>query len=69
MSLSVKRPSKSEATRKRILEQVTDEVEKTRRLNADVPESLFRRIKIRSVEEGRPHSEITRELWMEYLSK
>ena len=69
MTLSVKRPSKSEDTRNRLLEQVTDASEKTRRLNADIPESLFRQIKIKSAEEGRPHSEITRALWIEYLRK
>ena len=69
MTLSVNRPSKHETTRKRILEQVTDQKEKMRRLNADVPDSLFRRIKIRSIEEGRSVSDITRNLWLEYLRK
>lgn len=69
MTLSVKRPSKSEQTRKRILEEVTDTSEKTRRLNVDVPDSLFRRIKIRALEEDISYSEITRQLWLEYLSK
>jgi hypothetical protein len=39
-----------------------------KRLNADVEVSLYRRIKARAVDEDRTISEITRQLWIEYLS-
>lgn len=68
MALSTKRPSKSEETRKRIMQDVTDISEKKRRLNAEIEESLYRRIKGRAAEEGRSISDITRNLWIEYLS-
>ena len=69
MALSAKRPSRGDETRKRILKDVTDVKEKKKRLNADIEETLYRRIKMKSVEEGRSISDITRDLWSEYLSK
>ena len=69
MALSAKRPSKGEQTRKRIMQDITDLTEKRRRLNAEVPESLYRAIKLKAAEEDRSISEITRDLWAEYLSK
>ena len=69
MALSAKRPSKGDETRKRIMQDVTGMTEKRRRLNADVEDSLYRRIKLRAAEEDRSISEITRDLWTEYLSK
>ncbi len=68
MALSAKRPSKGEELRKKILNEVRDEKEKTKRLNAEIEENLYKKIKWRAVEEGRSVSEITRELWIEYLS-
>lgn len=68
MALSAKRPSKGEQTRKRIMQDITDLTEKRRRLNAEVPESLYRAIKLKAAEEDRSISEITRDLWAEYLS-
>ena len=69
MALSAKRPSRGDETRKRILHDVTDTSEKKKRLNAEIEESLYRQIKMRAVEEGRSISDITRDLWSEYLSK
>ncbi|MEM9716012.1 MAG: hypothetical protein AAF826_05790 [Pseudomonadota bacterium] len=69
MALTSKRPSKADETRSRLLRDVSDATEKKRRLNADVEDSLYRQIKVRAAEEGRTISEITRELWLEYLSK
>jgi hypothetical protein len=69
MALSAKRPSRGDEARKRILHEVMDETEKKKRLNAEIEESLYRRIKMKAVEEGRSISDITRELWSEYLSK
>lgn len=70
MGLSAKRPSRGDEARQRILQEVTDTAtEKKKRLNADIEESLYKRIKMKSVEEGRSISDITRDLWSEYLSK
>lgn len=69
MALTTKRPSKADDTRQRLMQDVTDMGEKKRRLNADIEESLYRRIKGRAAEEGRTIADITRELWLEYLSK
>jgi len=69
MALSAKRPSRGDEARKRILHEVMDSTEKKKRLNTEIEESLYRRIKMKAVEEGRSISDITRELWSEYLSK
>lgn len=69
MALTSKRPSKGDENRARLLRDVADTTEKKRRLNADVEDSLYRQIKVRAAEEGRTISEITRTLWIEYLSK
>ena len=67
--LSKNRPSKATKTREKLLKEVTDTSEKKRRLNTDIEDSLYKRIKIQAIEEGRSISEITRQLWFEYLSK
>ena len=70
MALSAKRPSRGDEARQRILKEVTGTApEKKKRLNAEIEESLYKRIKMKSVEEGRSISDITRDLWSEYLSK
>jgi len=69
MGLSAKRPSRGDETRQRILHEVTETTEKKKRLNAEIEEGLYKRIKMKSVEEGRSISDITRDLWSEYLSK
>ena len=69
MGLSSKRPSRGDEARQRILHEVTETNEKKKRLNAEIEESLYKRIKMKSVEEGRSISDITRDLWSEYLSK
>lgn len=69
MALSAKRPSKGEETRQKIMQDVTEAGEKKRRLNADFEESLYKRMKFKSVDEGRSIAEITRALWIEYLDK
>ena len=69
MALSAKRPSRGDEARHRILKEVTETTEKKKRLNADIEECLYKRIKMKSVEEGRSISDITRDLWSEYLSK
>ena len=69
MALSAKRPSPGDEARKRILHEVTETPEKKKRLNAEIEEALYRKIKIKAVEEGRSISDITRDLWSEYLSK
>ncbi|WP_299154587.1 plasmid partition protein ParG [uncultured Tateyamaria sp.] len=69
MALSAKRPSRGDDVRKRILHEITETTEKKKRLNAEIEETLYRKIKMRAVEEGRSISDITRDLWSEYLSK
>lgn len=69
MALSAKRPSRGDDARKRILHEITDTTEKKKRLNAEIEETLYRKIKMRAVEEGRSISDITRDLWSEYLSE
>jgi len=70
MALSAKRPSQGDEARKRLLHEVTGTTEKKKkRLNAEIEEALYRRIKMKAVEEGRSISDITRDLWSEYLNK
>jgi len=69
MALSAKRPSRGDEARQRILHEVTETTEKKKRLNAEIEENLYKRIKMKSVEDGRSISDITRDLWSEYLSK
>lgn len=69
MALSAKRPSRSDEARRRLMSDVTETSEKKKRLNAEIEESLYRQIKMKAVEEGRSISDITRNLWIEYLSK
>ena len=69
MALSAKRPSRGDEARRRILDEVREASGKKRRLNAEIDESVYRQIKMRAAEEGRSISDITRDLWLEYLSK
>lgn len=69
MGLSAKRPSRGDEARQRILQEVTETATEKKRLNAEIEESLYKQIKMKSVEEGRSISDITRDLWSEYLSK
>lgn len=69
MALSSKRPSQRDEIKARLLNDVAETKEKKRRLNAEIEDSLYRRIKGRAAEEGRTISSITRDLWIEYLSK
>jgi hypothetical protein len=71
MRLSAKRPSRGDEARQRILQEVTETsiAEKKKRLNAEIEEGLYRKIKMKAVEEGRTISDITRDLWEEYLKE
>ena len=69
MALTAKRPSKGDATRSRLMQDVTDQTAPKKRLNAEIEDDLYRQIKRQMAEEGRSISEVTRELWIEYLSK
>ena len=69
MALSSKRPSQRDEIKTRLLNDVAEKNEKKRRLNAEIEDSLYRRIKGRAAQEGRTTSSITRDLWIEYLSK
>jgi hypothetical protein len=69
MALTAKRPTRGDEARSRIMQEVTETTEKKRRLNAEIEDSLYRQIKAKAVEEGQSISQITRSLWLEYLSK
>ncbi|WP_373502419.1 hypothetical protein [Aestuariivirga sp.] len=69
MALSSKRPSQRDEIKARLLNDVAETNEKKRRLNTEIEDSLYRRIKGRAAEEGRTISSITRDLWIEFLSK
>jgi hypothetical protein len=64
--LKVQRPSKQ---KDRLLQEVLETGESKKRLNAVVEAALYKRIKACAVEEDRSISDITRALWLEYLSK
>ena len=66
MGLSAKRPSR---IKERLLQDVTATGEPKKRLNADVEASLYRRMKAQALKEDRTVADITRSLWVEYLSK
>lgn len=65
--LSTKRPSRT--VKDQLIAEVRETGSAKKRLNADVEAALYKRIKSRAVAEERTISEITRELWIEYLSK
>ena len=67
MPLTAKRPSRGDEARKRIMQDIKEGSEKKRRLNAEIEDTLYRRIKIKAAEENRTISDITRELWIEFL--
>ena len=69
MALKTKRPSRGDETRARLMQDIMDTSEKKRRLNAEIEETLYRQIKGKAAAEGRSISDITRELWADYLSK
>jgi hypothetical protein len=69
MALSSKRPSRHDESRSKLMRDVTETIERKRRLNAEIEDGLYRRIKARAAEDGRTISDITRELWLEYLSR
>lgn len=66
MALSTRRPSR---IKDQLLEEVRKPSELKKRLNADVEATLYRRIKGQAALEDRSISDITRQLWVEYLSK
>ena len=69
--MSARRPSRGEAVRERMLRDVAsgELTGRARRLSVEVGGDLAREIKIRAATEDRTISEITRQLWIEYLRK
>ena len=63
--LQAQRPSRKE----RLTEMVKADAPDTKRLNTVIEADLYRRIKTRAAQEERSISDITRKLWIEYLSK
>lgn len=68
MSLTAKRPSKRDEMTSRLMDTMTDGADLTR-VNFDIERSLYKKFKIRCVEEGRPMSDILRVLITDYLKK
>ncbi len=66
MSLSAKRPTRM---KEHLLQEVTNTDGPKKRLNAQVEANLYRHIKTQAAREDRSISDITRQLWLEYLSK
>lgn len=66
MALTAKRPSRA---KEHLLHEVTSDDEPKKRLNVVVEQSLYSRMKRRAVDDQESISEITRRLWIEYLSK
>ena len=66
MALTTKRPSQQ--PRERLRQEVVSADEPKKRLNAEIEASLYRRIKAQAAHEDRTISDITRALWLEYLS-
>ncbi|WP_226584242.1 hypothetical protein [Acuticoccus sediminis] len=65
--LSAKRPSRT--VKETLMAEVRDApAGAKKRLNAEVEAVLYKRIKSQAVAEERTISEITRQLWIEYLS-
>jgi len=62
--LQAQRPSRKQS----LHEQVKTDHPGNKRLNAEIETDLYRRIKTRAAHEGRSISDITRHLWVEYLS-
>lgn len=67
MALTARRPSRGDEARERIMHEIKEGSEKKRRLNAEIEDSLYRRIKIKAAEKNRTISDITRELWIGFL--
>lgn len=65
---------KAKTTKLRVSEGKSDAIkevtrEKTRRLNANIPESLYRDLQLRATQEGRKLNDLVIEWVNEYLSK
>lgn len=67
MSLSAKRPSKT--VKEKLMDDVLETDAPKKRLNVDFEISLYKQIKTKALMEDRSVADITRELWIEYLSK
>jgi phage gp29-like protein len=68
MVLKTQRPSQREQKKQDLLDEVRDRP-KNKRLNVEIDPDLFRRIKAHAAMQGRTITDITKELWLEYLSK
>jgi hypothetical protein len=68
MVLKTQRPSQREQKKQELLDDVRDRP-KNKRLNVELEPDLFRRIKAHAAMQGRTITDITKELWIEYLSK
>ena len=65
MPLSAKRPERQ----RQLLDNIAKDDEKLHRLNVQIEESLYQKMRLKAVTEHQTLSQITRSLWIEYLSK
>ena len=69
MALSAKKPTqRADQAAKKLMAELSG-TGKKKRLNAEVDETLYGQIKMSAAQDGRSISDITRDLWVEYLSK
>ncbi len=66
--LSIKRPSKSQTTKEKLMQDVAG-VDGNVKVNFNLPRTLLKQTKIRCAEEGRSMSQLVRELLTTYLHK
>ena len=67
--LSARTAGRASSAHERMLAQVREETLPMRRLNIEVEEDLFRKIKMQAVQEDRSVAAITRSMWVAYLNK
>ena len=67
--LSARTAGRASSAHERMLAQVREETLPMRRLNIEVEEDLFRKIKMQAVREDRSVAAITRSMWIAYLNK
>lgn len=67
MVLKAKQSRRNNDAKEQVMQDIAKE--ETTRLNADVPVSLHKKVKLQAVEEGRSITDIVIESLKEYLSK
>lgn len=69
MALTARPKRHDSAAKAKIMADVVADADRPKRMNVDIDADIHRQIKARAAQEGRTISEITRELWLDYLTK